>query len=100
MNQRKVKKDAKKAKVRFLESPIVPRVEKVLPINGMVKIGKVSATVRYVDEMGKIVSSESGNSPIVLIHKPSKPTIFISKVLRKTGIEPLVEIGDVITGKL
>ena len=97
MNQRKSKKIAKQCEVRMFKAQERRKVTKSLPLYGRIVIGKSRATIPYVDKMGQIVSSES---QIVLRYKPKSTAKFISKMLKKTGIEPLAEIGDVITGKL
>lgn len=100
MNQRKSKKIAKQYESRMFKAQERSRVTKSLPLYGQIVIGKSTATIPYVDKMREIVSSESQNAPIILRHKPRKSTIFLSKILKKTEIEPLAEIGDVIIGKL
>jgi len=100
MNQRKSKKIAKQCEVRMFKAQERRKVTKSLPLYGRIVIGKSRATIPYVDKIGQIVSSESQNAPIVLRYKPKSTAKFISKMLKKTGIEPLAEIGDVITGKL
>ena len=100
MNQRRSKKIAKQCESRIFKAQKRHQTTNPLPLYGKIVIGKSRATIPYVDKMGEIVSWESQNAPIVLRYKPKRTAKFISKILKKTGIEPLAEIGDVITGKL
>lgn len=98
MNQRRIKKCAKQCESRRFKAQERRRIIGSLPLNGKIVIGKSSVTIPYVDNMKELNSMESQNAPIVRF-KPKKATRFFSRILKTTGIEPLAEIGDIITGK-
>ena len=100
MNQRKSKKFAKQYESRKFKAQERHRTAKPRPLYGKIVIGKTSATIPYVDKMGEIYSLETQNAPIVLRYKPKRTARIISRILKRTGIGTLEEIGDVITGKL
>lgn len=101
MNPRKNRKSPKLYETKTLNGPTVAhRIEKPLPISGRITIGKTSGMIPYFEKKECLVSSESPNSPIVMKYKPRKSTKIISVLLKKTGIEPLTEIGDIISGRL
>lgn len=99
MNQRRIKKCAKQCESRRFKAQEHRRIIGSLPLNRKIVIGKTSVTIPYVDNMKELNSMESQNAPIVLRYKPKRATRFFSKILKTTGIEPLAEIGDIITGK-
>lgn len=99
MNQRRIKKCAKQCESRRFKAQEHRRIIGSLPQNRKIVIGKTSVTIPYVDNMKEINSMESQNAPIVLRYKPKKAARIFSRILKTTGIGPLAEIGDIITGK-
>jgi len=99
MNPKRNKKDFKRSEQTLADFQAVCRVVKPLPTNRKFSVGKVSAMLPYFDRVESLVSLETKNSPIITKCPPKKSTMFISKLLKQTGIEPLVEIGDAITGR-
>ncbi len=99
MNPKRNKKVVKRFEQTLADFQAVCRVEKPLPTNRKFSVGKASAMIPYFDHVENLVSSETRNSPIIMKLSPKKSTMFISKLLKQTGIEPLAEIGDAITGR-
>ena len=99
MSPRRNKTGSKNSDLTLANYQVVPRVVKPQPVNRKITIGKTSAMIPYVDRIEDLVSMETHNSPIVINRSPKRSTIFISKILKQTGIETLAEIGDAIAGK-
>lgn len=99
MNLRKKKKATKRIEAKILKPKSDIVVVKPLPDSIRITIGKESKCVPYVDKISDLVSLETSELPIVHVHKRGKGVIILSNILRKTGVEPLVEIGDELIGK-
>jgi len=97
MNQRKNKKQAKLLEAKSLKAKsfsISPsyKVKKELPTHGSVVVGGQKVVIPYIDQIEGLTSSESAKLPIkVHIRKGTK---ILSTILRKSGIDTLVDIGD------
>lgn len=70
-----------------------------LPTYGSILVGKAKATVPYVDQIEDIVSSETDKQPIRPRKKAKRGTQFIAEILRNSGIDSLVDIGDAMIHK-
>ena len=99
MNPRRNKKGIKKSESTLAEYHVGPRFTKPLPLNRRFTIGNASATIRYVDKIEDLVSSETRNPPIIKKQSPRRSTTIFSNLLKHTGIEPLAEMGDAMTGR-
>jgi len=99
MNQRKSKKQTKLLEIRSLTKQPDKKAIISLPTYGYVNIGKKKFNVRYADQIKDIVSSETYKQPA----KPMKKSIggvrMLSRILRNTGIDSLIDIGDAIINK-
>lgn len=94
MNQRRSKKLVKRQTLKTVEIQVPGKTQRSLPTHGCILIGKTKAFVPYVDQIEKIVSSETDKQPIKSRKKAGKGTRLISSILRKSGIESLIDIGD------
>ena len=99
MNQRKDKKVVKNSAARQIKPKDIVFVVKPRPDSIRITIGKYSKFLPYVDNIDDIISLETNALPIVHMSKKRKGTVIISKLLKRTGVEPLVEIGDEILGR-
>lgn len=99
MNQRKNKKQAKRLEMKSLKPQQSRQESQSLPTYGSILVGKTKATLPYVDQIEDIVSSETDKQPIRLRKKAKRGTQFIAEILRNSGIDSLVDIGDAMICK-
>ena len=96
MNQRKNKKQAKRLEIKSMKPQQNRQGLQSLPAYGNIHVGKIKGTVPYVDQIENIVSSETDKQPIRPRKKVNK---FIAGILRNSGIDSLVDIGDAMIHK-
>lgn len=94
MNQRKSKRHTKRLEIKSLKLQQSRQEPKSLPTYGSIHVGKIKVTVPYVDQIEDIVSLETDKQPIRPKRKLKRGTRFIAGVLRNSGIDSLVDIGD------
>ena len=99
MNQRKNKKQAKRLEIKSMKPQQNRQGLQSLPAYGNIHVGKIKGTVPYVDQIENIVSSETDKQPIKPRKKVNKGTQFIAGILRNSGIDSLVDIGDAMMHK-
>lgn len=99
MNQGKNNKQTKPLKIKSLEPQPKRQKSKSLPVYGSIYVGKKKVTVPYVDQIEDIVSSETDKQPIRPHKKVKRGTQFIADILRNSGIDSLVDIGDAMIHK-
>lgn len=101
MNQRRSKKLAKQATLekKKFKPQCVGNTAKALPRFGNVIVGGATAIVPYMDHVDCIVSSETDRQPIKLRHNTNKGVRIISKILRNSGFDSLVDIGNAMMYK-
>lgn len=94
MNQRKSKRQTKRLEIKSLKLQQCRQEPRPLPTYGSIRVGKTKVTVPYVDQIEDIVSSETDKQPIRPKRKFKKSTQLIAGILRNSGIDSLVDIGD------
>lgn len=99
MDQRKNKKRTKPFVIKSLKPQQSRQESKSLPVYGSIYVGKKKVTVPYVDHIEDIVSSETDKQPIRPPKKVKRGTKFIADILRNSGIDSLVDIGDAMIHK-
>ena len=92
MNQRKNKKQAKRLEIKSMKPQQNRQGLQSLPAYGNIHVGKIKVTVPYVDQIENIVSSETDKQPI-------RPRKKVNGILRNSGIDSLVDIGDAMIHK-
>lgn len=94
MNQRKSKRQTKRLEIKSLKLQQSRQEPRPLPTYGSIHVGKTKVTVPYVDQIENLVSSETDKQPINPRKKTKKSTQLIAGILRNSGIDSLVDIGD------
>lgn len=94
MNLRKIKKQTKRLEIKSLKLQQSRQEPRPLPTYGSILVGKTKVTVPYADQIENLVSSETDKQPINPRKKTKKSTQLIAGILRNSGIDSLVDIGD------
>lgn len=94
MNQRINKKLLKR-----LKKQQVGKTTKSLPTYGYIHIGKKKFNVRYADQIEGYVSSETNKKPVMPRRNTQRGVRMLACILRNTGIDSLIDIGDAMIRK-
>lgn len=93
MSQRKSKKQTKRLE-KSMKKKQSRHSSQLLPVYGSILVGKTTVSVPYVDQIENLVSTETDKQPVKPKRKGEKGTRIIAKILRFSGLEPLVDIGE------
>lgn len=85
----------------LIAKPSAPRKKEVAkrPHSKRIRLNGRIVKVRYADGVEKLISTESVAAPIQYKIKVKKSRLLIAKILKSTGVQSIIEIGESIAGR-